>query len=209
MNRFDRQPAPSFWAGKERQYLDRITEASDALNKWAHDKKALARWFHECVRPVGEPSNCSYCDGELRLTSSETIDHFIPCHFDRSTGLHWPNLYPACQACNTKFKGTQWSCKLLRPDVDPVEQWIAFDPDDGKLSPAPERDRKTRARVRLTIRVFGLNEPSRCKARRQVWKNLRNAVNSVEGIDQETLDKYGTEGPYRLVARLFLATRSR
>jgi uncharacterized protein (TIGR02646 family) len=205
MNRLDRQPAPHFWSDKERQYIDRTTEAGEALRKWAKDGKTLATWFHECVRPAGEPNNCAYCDGILGVTSSETIDHFIPCHFDRIFGLAWTNLYPACQACNTDFKGRDWSCKLLRPDVDPVEDWIAFDPADGRLYPAPEYDRRIRARVRLTIRIFGLNAPIRCQSRRTAWKNIRNAMNTS---DEETTQVYAQQGPYRMVSRLFLASIS-
>ncbi len=205
MNRLDRQTAPPFWADKERQYLDRSIDAGEALCKWTKDTKTIATWFHEGVRPIGDPANCAYCDGSLGETSSETIDHFIPCHFDRTFGLAWTNLYPACQACNTDFKGSKWSCKLLRPDVDPVEDWIAFDPDSGRLYPAPEFDRRTRARVRLTIAVFGLNDPIRCRSRRRVLKSIENATKTV---DQESLQAYAKEGPYRLVSRLFVASRS-
>ncbi len=202
MNRLERQPPPLFWADKEKQYRDGSTEASKALHGWTKDNKSLAAWFHEVVRPAHDRSNCAYCDGPLNETSSETIDHFIPSHFDRDQGLCWPNLYPSCQKCNTGFKGKQWSCRLLRPDIDPVESLIAFDPNDGRLFPAPERDARTRARVRLTIRVFGLNAPDRCKARRRVWRVLQNAN---DNLDRETAESYVTEGPYRLVARLFFA----
>jgi uncharacterized protein (TIGR02646 family) len=205
MNHLDRQSAPSFWSDKERQYLDRNTQAGEALRKWTKNGKTIATWFHERVRPSGDPNNCAYCDGTLGETSSETIDHFIPCHVDRALGLAWTNLYPACQACNTDFKGTKWSRELLRPDVDPVEDWIAFDPDSGRLYPAPEFDRRIRTRVRLTICVFGLNEPIRRRCRRQVWKDILNAINAS---DLESLEKYQNEGPYRLVARLILASRS-
>lgn len=204
MNRLERQSAPEFWFDKERQYLTSTKEAGDALRKWTHDGKTLALWFHQSVRPSGQSHNCAYCDAILGETSTETIDHFIPYHFDRTFGLSWTNLYPACQMCNTGFKGTKWSCKLLRPDVDPVDDWIVFDPDDGRFTPAPELDRRTQARVRLTLRVFGLNDGTRCKARRQVWKHLENAARNS---DLETLDSYAHEGPYRLVARLFLASR--
>jgi uncharacterized protein (TIGR02646 family) len=205
MNRLDRQPAPPFWAEKERQYLDVKKDAGKALREWTKENKSMATWFHECVRPQGESRNCAYCDAILGESSSETIDHFIPCYFDRTLGFAWTNLYPACQACNTEFKGTKWSCKLLRPDIDPVEDWIAFDPEDGRLYPAPEFDRKTRARVRLTIKVFGLNAFTRRQSRRKVWKSIWNAM---KVSDDEMLQLYAREGPYRLVSRLVLASKT-
>ncbi len=206
MNRLDRQTAPAFWADKEQQFLDGNQDAGIALRQWSKDGKTLARWFHEGVRPNGEPSNCAYCDGPLGETSSETIDHFVPWHIGRVFGLDWKNLFPACQACNTDFKGKRWWCELLRPDLDPVEDWIEFEPNSGRLSPAPDLDFHTRVRIRVTIRVFGLNEPVRCTARRRIWKSIQNAAKKP--ADHESLETYSKEGPYRLVSRLFIKSQT-
>lgn len=199
MKFFDRQAAPDFWAEKEQNYLQGSQEAREAL-RWQNAGKTLAHWFHEAVRAKGEPKNCAYCDAELRLTSPETIDHFIPCHFDREQGLRWPNLYPSCTLCNSTYKHEKWSCALLRPDEDPVDDWLVFEPTNGRLRPAPELDRRIKARIRLTLVVFGLNHPDRCRARIQVWRDVRNARRLH---DEESLRKYETEGPYRIVARQF------
>lgn len=121
-----------------------------------------------------------------RESSPETIDHFIPEHAAPKLGLWWSNLYPACSFCNNTAKRTKWSCHMLRPDVDllpregeaDVEAFLRFfdfDPEDGRLSPAPDTDPVTRARVRLTIGIFHLNEPTRCLARRNRWRDLLNA----------------------------------
>ncbi|HSN98906.1 MAG TPA: hypothetical protein VLS89_11495, partial [Candidatus Nanopelagicales bacterium] len=93
---------------------------------------------------------------------------------------------------------------LLRPDGNPVDRWVVFDVETGRLGPAPEFDRRTRARVRLTLSVFGLNSPDRCKARRRIWKILENAWKSPP--DHALLEELHRFGPYRFVAALFLRT---
>jgi hypothetical protein len=128
--------------------------------------------------------------------------------------LSWANLYPACYSCNTLHKRTQWSCHLLRPDADLVspeedrsfvavfKKWFDFEPMTGALSPAPDAPRSVRARVRLTIRVLGLNERTRCDARRNRWQDLRNAVKHPS--DDLRLEEMARLGPYRFVAIYFL-----
>jgi len=198
MNRLKRQPEPPFWAEREARFLGTNLPAKRALHDWQKDRRSLAAWFHDLVRPASEPHLCAYCDGELGTTSSETIDHFIPEHAERALGLCWTNLFPSCQACNSKFKGTSWSCWLLRPDADPVEEWLDCDPEDGRLFPRPELDRRTKARVRLTIRVFGLNAAERRFAR---VKHLRMLRAILQSPDRAMIGEYASQGPYRLVAR--------
>lgn len=206
MNPFEREPEPGFWAERERRFLKASCSAEEALHGWQHQKKKLSHWFHQCVRPAGHPDLCAYCDGQLEETSPKTIDHFVPESLDRGYGLAWLNLFPACVNCNSTFKGTQYSCYLVRPDRDPVDQWFAFDPSDGRLYPAPELERKTRARVRLTIRIFGLNHSTRCSARVRTWKTLENIVK--EPIDDALLQEYAQRGPFRFVSTLFLKSKA-
>jgi uncharacterized protein (TIGR02646 family) len=212
-----RQPAPAAWADKERSYLAKLGKLSGktALHGWQHESQKLAHWFHAEVRPSGEPSLCSYCDGQLDETSPKTIDHFLPEESFPELGLSWHNLYPACYSCNTLHKRTQWSCSLLRPDADLVsldedpsflavfKKWFDFEPMTGALSPAPGAPRTMRARVRLTIRVLGLNERTRCNARKNRWQDLRNAVKHP--LDNPRLEEMTLRGPYRFVAIYFLA----
>jgi len=201
---FDRQSEPDFWAEKERRWLRGDTSAKAALHGMQHQSRSLSAWFHEKVRPAREPRLCAYCDGPLKETSPETIDHFIPEHADRSLGLAWTNLFPACATCNSTFKGQKWSCRLVRPDREPVDRWFELDLETGRLVPALELDRVTRARVRLTIRVLGLNAEERCRARVWTWRSLVNAAK--DPVDAMFLEHHASEGPYRVVAALFLKT---
>lgn len=212
-----RQPEPAAWADKESSYLAKLDKLSGKapLHSWQHEGKKLAHWFHAEVRASSEPSLCAYCDGPLGETSPQTIDHFLPEQDFPELGLSWHNLYPACSSCNTVHKRKQWSCYLLRPDSDLIfvdeapsvlevfAKWFDFEPSTGALSPAPGAPRATRARVRLTIRVLGLNERTRCNARKNRWQDLRNAVKHP--ADYPRLDEMVLLGPYRFVAVYFLA----
>lgn len=212
-----RQPAPVAWADKERSYLAKLDKLTGkaALHGWQHESIKLAHWFHAEVRPRGEPTLCAYCDGQLDETSPKTIDHFLPEESFPHLGLSWANLYPACYSCNTLHKKTQWSCSLLRPDLDLAsstedpsfltvfKKWFDFEPMTGVLSPAPGAPRTMRARVRLTIRVLGLNERTRCNARKNRWQDLRNAAKHP--LDEPRLEEMSLRGPYRFVAIYFLA----
>lgn len=206
MRRFARQTAPEFWGEYERRWLYETASAKVDPLAWERQKRTLAEHFHEKVRGAGAPKRCAYCDGPLGAESPATVDHFIPKHVHRAFGLAWDNLYPACVSCNSTHKGSAWSCALVRPDVDPVDQWFDFHEETGELHPAPELDRKTRARVRLTIRVLGLNARERCIQRRGLLQALR--VRWSAG-DIAYLEEALQVGPYRFVAEKFRAAKKR
>ncbi len=201
MRRFARQAEPSFWGVYERRWLYETTGPTVKPLTWERGKRTLAEWFHKLVRTGDEARGCAYCDGPLRLESPETIDHFLPQARCRQLALAWANLYPACVQCNSTFKGKRASCALARPDVDPVETWFDFDELTGRIEPSPELDRRTRARVRLTIRVFGLNAVERCKGRQRLVRTLNNALLAH---DFDLIREEAKVGPYRFVTRKFL-----
>jgi uncharacterized protein (TIGR02646 family) len=205
MRTLERQPPPGFWAGHVKRWLELLAgaraqapSAKDKLKEWQVDKRKLAKWFHDTVRPADEPRLCAYCDGVLVEQSPQTIDHFLPEHVCPQAGLTWENLYPSCVSCNSSYKGTRWSWHLVRPDLDPVEKWFDLDPLSGELRVAPEFEHQAgvRRRVKRTIKRFNLNEPTRCRARRTV---LRNITNALLGHDREHVEEMRRGGPYRFV----------
>jgi uncharacterized protein (TIGR02646 family) len=203
---FRRQPEPSFWEAKERRWHDLAPGwgRKDPLNDWHHDKRSLASWFHELVREASEPRMCAYCDGPLKEQSRETIDHFLPKHEFRELALSWHNLFPSCDRCNSKYKKERWSCRLVRPDTDPVDDLFDLDEQSGWLRPRADLDWPTRVNVRLTIRVFDLNEGHRVAGRKRVMQEMRNAWKrdpTTLERDGSTLEARAALGPYRFVAR--------
>ena len=156
--------------------------------------------------PPGEPRRCAYCDGSLTEQSRETVDHFLPRHAFPELTLSWWNLFPACDRCNSEYKRMSWSCSLVRPDTDPVDTYFDFDEQTGWLRPNAGLDWPTRVNVRLTIRVFRLNDSHRCKARARLCRDLVNALKrdaQTQQRDRPTIDERAEQGPYRFVARRF------
>lgn len=211
MTPFIRNRPTAFWLRWESEWRRKgqAMSAKRAFADWQHELDSLATWFHRTVRPSGETRRCAYCDVNIPGSSPETIDHFLPEKKCRDLGLYelalsWWNLFPSCSTCNTSEKGSRWSFLLLRPDVDPVDDYFDFDPDDGKLFPAPHIGRMERLRVRKTIRIFGLNAEHRSLARRNLIKDMRNAYRVG---DVERLREMLAEGPYRFVVKKFISTR--
>lgn len=199
MTPFRRQPEPPFWGDKERRWHALAPDwgARDPLNDWRYENRSLGAWFHELCREASEPRMCAYCDGSLTEQSRETIDHFLPEHEFRELALSWENLFPACDRCNSTYKKERWSCRLVKPDIDPVEELFDVDEQTGWLRPRAHLDWPTRVNVRLTIRVFRLNERHRCEGRRRVMREIRNAWKR----DPTTLEERVAKGPYRFVAQ--------
>jgi uncharacterized protein (TIGR02646 family) len=207
---FRKRPAPDFWAHKEAQWRSHDQDEWTGLDPlgWRHQGRTLRDWFHAECREGGELPLCAYCDGPLQVTARATVDHVAPRSAFQALSLAWHNLLPACDLCNETYKGEQWSCNLVRPDVDPVDDWFDVDLDTGAMRPsAAVDDPLVRARVRLTIVVLRLNTPDRCKARRNVVKAMRNAWKRAAGSrehDRPTVHEQAAWGPYRFVALRFL-----
>jgi uncharacterized protein (TIGR02646 family) len=209
MMRFPRREPPAFWAAREARWIEHWragdTAGRDPL-RWEHEGRTLAQWFHGEVR--GDAARlCIYCDDRLGTTSPANIDHFLPASVFGVLAIHWHNLYPACTSCNSTYKGARWHCRLLRPDIDfaaddDFDDWFRFEPQSGRLLPAPSADRKRRARVRLTLRVLRLNRPEICLARIDYFKDLVNT-------DAARLEQACVRGPYRFIARGVRAYRRR
>lgn len=203
MSPLTRGEAPAFWRERAKKCAREGLSGKYALHHWQFETRRLADVFHDHVRPTRRPKLCAYCDGDLRVTSAETIDHFLSESAHPEGALEWDNLYPACHECNIVRKRARWSCKLVRPDRDPVESWFEFDPEDGSVRPAADVDPVTRARIRMSIGVFGLNTTERRDARIKTWRLLRN---SARAHDMEIVRQCATEGPYRFIARRLLAS---
>jgi 5-methylcytosine-specific restriction endonuclease McrA len=198
VRRFERADAPAFWGEREAAWRasDPRSTGKEALRNRKHERRPLAAWFHDLVRPAGEPRNCAYCDGRLGGTSPETIDHFVPEARDPTLGLAWANLYPACAACNTSHKGERWDDALLRPEAFRAEQ-VVVDMETGELLPAEDLDPQTVARLTVTFTLLGLNERPRPDLRRRAFREVLAARRAG---DFELLEAQVRQGPYRFIA---------
>lgn len=207
MRRFDRQPPPPVWEDFEERWLAEVAlalttgaampVAKKLWHSWKRDKLKAHSWFLANVTPETRPETCVYCDGEFD-TSPVSIDHFVPESACPILGFHWWNLYPSCSMCNSGQKGARWSRLALRPDVDPVEEWLDIDPETGVILPAIEvvDDPRIIARIFVTVNLYGLNLAVRCKARLRVWKQMVRELPRMSVQEQVELI---AESPYPFV----------
>lgn len=130
-------------------------------------------------------SHCSYCDLYFVAAGSvESVDHFQPKAKDEWPELAytWTNLFYACAACQS-VKGSRFDHRALKPD-EPGYNWTAhfrFNTITGFLVPRGPTI-EDRLRARATIRLFGLNQRERPRARLRAYKDwIRAGRPTVRG----------------------------
>jgi hypothetical protein len=89
-------------------------------------------------------------------------------------------------------------------DADLLEGWIDFHEQTGRVLPLPELDRATRARVRLVILSFRLNDTVFRQARRRLFRMLQRAWKIG---DLKYVKAVLAEGPCRFVGKKFLESK--
>lgn len=196
MRAFVRPPQPDFWHLKESS-----GGRETVLHERQHHKRTLAEWYWCTIALARAPVThddwlsfeaaehslrCAYCDGLLDPPAKATIDHFAPITSYPWFAVSWWNLYPACSRCNTE-KGDRFSRLLLRPDCDPVHEWLDYEPQTGILRVAPEysEDRLVCARVKKTVRYLGLNEPDIRRARKRTVDTFHAKKTSLSAEEQQ------------------------
>jgi uncharacterized protein (TIGR02646 family) len=137
----------------------------------AADPKFAFNWRSQtCYREIKQQllqitqGHCAYCDGPLGTESRETVDHFRPKAQFPDLAYDWDNLFPCCDKCQS-VKREQFDAALLKPD-DPdyfFEHYFLVNYKTGELASLP--DANVYPAVQVTLQIFGLNSPSRNKAR--------------------------------------------
>jgi uncharacterized protein (TIGR02646 family) len=198
MKAFKRPAPPAFWIDRVCRWVDLLAKdevpAGNKLHDWREQKRTLAEWFHDTVRPENEGAFCAYCDGLLGTQSPSTIDHWVPQETCPALALWWVNLFPACYGCQMA-KGTRWSPSWCRPDIHEVEAWIVPDLATGRLEPSDSvRDEPLRRRIQETIDGLGLNRADLVRERWHLLSHLYRSPSLERLLDR------AAEGPYRFLA---------
>jgi uncharacterized protein (TIGR02646 family) len=136
--------------------------------------------------------HCSFCDGFPIETVGDSIEHFRPKESFPHLAYDWDNLFYACRKCQ-ESKLTQFDEKLLKPDATEYlfEYYFQYDTATGKILPNSDRLPDKRERANITIKLYGLNEHGRPRARK---RTIRQFIDS----GQPVLDDF----PFRFILRV-------
>lgn len=135
---------------------------------------------------------CAYCESDLR--DAGHIEHFRRKHRQRDDAypeltFAWHNLFLSCddqERCG-RYKDRQGggpydSDQLIKPDEDDPERFLYFH-GNGEVRPRDSLNEQDKGRAAETIRVFHLNQPKLCGARRKAVSQYRNMiVNQIEEL---------------------------
>lgn len=155
--------------------VDAATPGHPAAWTWGPEKSGKTVRDH--ILPVLKKqtgSHCSYCDLYFVAAGSvESVDHFRPKAKGRWPALAytWSNLFYACGACQSE-KQERFDERVIKPD-EPGYDWMAhfrFNTITGFLVPRGGTTQE-RLRARVTIKLFGLNQRDRPKARLRAYKD--------------------------------------
>lgn len=103
--------------------------------------------------------HCSFCDAfPVSSASVETIEHFQPKSRFPQVAYHWPNLYFCCTHCQQK--GAEFTEALLRPDAEDFDfdRYFFWEYSTGELKPNPLATAEDRARAKVSIEAYHLND---------------------------------------------------
>jgi uncharacterized protein (TIGR02646 family) len=110
---------------------------------------------------------CSFCDyGPLAPCSNEPIEHFKPKSSFPLSAFAWDNLYLCCEKCQN-CKNEEFHSLLLQPDQPSYVfvDYFFFDFTNGAMIPSPFANPAQIESAEITIKMYGLNRPERCRER--------------------------------------------
>ncbi len=139
------------------------------------------------VRALREPllalsrEKCAFCEGVLRLTSHDEIEHYHAKTIRPELVFEWQNLFPACGMCNRSKGDLDHEGRLLKPDIDNPELLLWLHPDSGELEPHPTLDDAQAHRVQETTTAYGLQRGTLCTERINMMKFVKRWLRRAAG----------------------------
>jgi uncharacterized protein (TIGR02646 family) len=141
--------------------------------------------------------HCSFCDGyPIGSQSKETIEHYYPKAQFPLQAYQWENHYYCCDQCQSESNKLAFQ-HTLRPD-DPAysfDRFFYYDAQTGEMKVIEDiEDPEIEALATAFLTRYGIStNPKRNQARRNEYKNIRNALANPE--DGRIRDEF----PYRAV----------
>ncbi len=138
---------------------------------------------------------CAFCEGILRLTSSDEIEHYHAKTVRPELVFDWPNLFPACGICNRSKGDLDHQGRLLKPDTENPELLLWLNPDTGELQPHPALDAEPEQarRVKETIEAYGLQRGALCAQRIEMMDEVNRWLRRIDNqadISQECREEW-------------------
>lgn len=120
--------------------------------------------------------HCAFCDGILRVTSPDTIEHFKPKKTFPELAYAWDNLFPCCCECQ-RIKKERFDESLLKPDDQDYDfnSYFTVNYRTGEIELCLHADNKAQTRARVTLELYGLNSKERMNARIQQMEHFSKA----------------------------------
>lgn len=160
----------------------RIKNPKAAFSWYEFDGKSARDHMLPALRGQSK-GHCSFCDAfPVEGVSNESIEHFRPKGTFHDQAYTWTNLYYCCDACQSA-KREQWDEQLLR--ADDVEyafaHYFEFDFTTGAIQPNSRASDEDQQRAAVTVRLYGLDSPSRRRNRRdEARKFAKSKPNEIE-----------------------------
>jgi len=134
------------------------------------------RWHRDCYPEIRQQlremtqGHCAFCDGPVGIESRETVEHFRPKSRFPELAYQWENLFPCCDVCQAN-KRERFEDGLLKPDAHDYDfnRYFVVNYQSGELEPAPYASEEAQQSARITLDLYGLNEPARKRARKREW----------------------------------------
>lgn len=193
MYKIERGPEPDVLKEKGREWTDRLLDKLETSGK---PISKIFSWPQYRNRPLNHilqdallemtAQHCAFCDGVFEQ-SPVTVEHFRPKSKYPELAYDWPNLFPCCTLCQEK--GDDYDEKLLKPDEVnyDFDRYFICNYSDGTIQPNPAASAEDRARAKMTIELYNLNEGARNKGRERAYKFYKYAC---EHEDSPLLDDY-------------------
>lgn len=170
MRKISRPPKPQVLVENGDRWNERWkrlkTEKPGAQFNWyKHEGKSARDWIRAALAAMTQ-EHCAFCD---RYTvEPDSIEHFRPKSDSRFLHLAyaWENLFFCCGGCQNE-KREQWDDGLINPDAEDYSfsRYFMFDWGTGGMSPNVKATVADQARAEATIRIYGLDTPTRRRFR--------------------------------------------
>lgn len=160
------------------EFAEKRSENSSFQFQWRQiGGKKVNEILREILSNQMTQHHCSYCDGGYPLGASaqQTIDHFRPKSRFPLRVYEWDNLFLCCNVCQNK-KLEQFEEALLKPDEEDFKtnRYFMCNFKTGEIEANAHATPEDQVRAHVTIRILGLNDSPRPRARKrelQQWEN--------------------------------------